>query len=81
VVTDSGGVQKEAYFHGIPCITLRNETEWVETVQGGFNRLTGMDAARVTEALADLAMPDGRPPYYGDGHASDRIAEAILAWR
>jgi len=81
VVTDSGGVQKEAYFHGVPCVTLRDETEWVETVQGGFNRLTGMDAARVAEALADLAMPDERPPFYGDGHASDRIAQAILAWR
>ena len=66
VVTDSGGVQKEAYFHGVPCITLRDTTEWVETVAGGFNRLTGMDADAVRNALADLSMPgtsglDGAP--------------------
>lgn len=78
VVTDSGGVQKEAYFHGIPCITLRDTTEWVETVNGGFNTLTGMDAAKVQAALADLSMPAERPPYYGDGHAADRIARAVV---
>ena len=78
VVTDSGGVQKEAYFHGIPCITLRDTTEWVETVEGGFNALTGMDAARVGATLADLSMPAERPPYYGDGHAAEAIARAVL---
>jgi len=77
VVTDSGGVQKEAYFQGIPCVTLREGTEWIETVDGGFNRLTGMDPERVRAALADLSMPAERPPYYGDGHASERIAAAI----
>jgi UDP-N-acetylglucosamine 2-epimerase (non-hydrolysing)/UDP-GlcNAc3NAcA epimerase len=79
VVTDSGGVQKEAYFHGIPCVTLRETTEWVETVEGGFNHLTGMDAARVRAALANLRMPDARPNYYGDGAASERIADVIAA--
>ncbi|MGD9695690.1 MAG: non-hydrolyzing UDP-N-acetylglucosamine 2-epimerase [Thermoleophilia bacterium] len=79
VVTDSGGVQKEAYFHGVPCVTLRDTTEWVETVQGGFNRLVGMDATAARAALADLAMPAERPPYYGDGRAAERIAEAIAA--
>lgn len=78
VVTDSGGVQKEAYFHGVPCITLRDTTEWVETVEGGFNALTGMDAERVQAALADLSMPDERPPYYGDGHAAQAIARAVV---
>ena len=77
VVTDSGGVQKEAYFHGVPCVTLRDTTEWVETVEGGFNTLTGMDPGRVRAALADLEMPDERPPYYGDGTAAERIAEAV----
>ncbi len=79
VVTDSGGVQKEAYFHGIPCVTLRETTEWVETVTGGFNHLVGMDAERVQAALADISMPAERPHYYGDGAASERIADAVAA--
>ena len=79
VVTDSGGVQKEAYFHGVPCVTLRDTTEWVETVDGGFNTLTGMDADTVRAALATLSMPAERPPYYGDGHAADAIARAVVS--
>jgi UDP-GlcNAc3NAcA epimerase len=79
VVTDSGGVQKEAYFHGVPCVTLRGTTEWVETVEGGFNRLVGMDPALLRAALADLSMPAGRPEYYGDGRASERIADLIAS--
>lgn len=79
VVTDSGGVQKEAYFHGIPCVTLRDETEWVETVQGGFNYLAGMNSEHVRAALANRNSPTERPPYYGDGNASARIAQAIVA--
>ena len=79
VVTDSGGVQKEAYFLGIPCVTLRDTTEWVETVDGGFNRLVGMDPARLRAALADLSMPAVRPPYYGDGDAAAKIAGVVFA--
>ena len=81
VVTDSGGVQKEAYFHGVPCVTLRDTTEWVETVEGGFNTLVGMDVPRLRAALADLSMPAERPPFYGDGDAADRIAEAVVGAR
>lgn len=79
VVTDSGGVQKEAYFQGVPCLTLREETEWVETVEGGFNRLVGLDPERVRAGLAGLAMPDERPSYYGDGDAARRMAEVLAA--
>jgi UDP-N-acetylglucosamine 2-epimerase (non-hydrolysing)/UDP-GlcNAc3NAcA epimerase len=79
VVTDSGGVQKEAYFHGVPCVTLRGTTEWVETVDGGFNTLTGMDPDRVRAALSHIVMPAERPPYYGDGTAAERIADAVVA--
>lgn len=80
VVTDSGGVQKEAYFHGIPCVTLRTTTEWTETVTGGFNRLVGMDRRLLREALDDLSLPDDRPAYYGDGGAAELIANAVAAW-
>ena len=78
VLTDSGGVQKEAYFHGVPCITVRDTTEWVETVEGGFNALTGMNAERVREALRSPSIPAVRPNYYGEGDAAERIAQALL---
>jgi UDP-N-acetylglucosamine 2-epimerase len=79
VLTDSGGVQKEAYFHGVPCLTLREETEWVETVAAGWNRLVGMDPARVVARLADLRAPTGRPALYGDGRAAERVADLVAA--
>jgi UDP-N-acetylglucosamine 2-epimerase len=77
VVTDSGGVQKEACLHRIPCVTLRDTTEWTETVTHGFNTLTGLDPSRVASALAHAAIPDSAPDLYGDGHASARIAEIL----
>jgi UDP-GlcNAc3NAcA epimerase len=77
VLTDSGGVQKEAYWYGVPCITLRTTTEWVETVDAGWNRLVGDDPGLIARAVADAARPDGRPQLYGDGHAADRIAQAL----
>jgi UDP-N-acetylglucosamine 2-epimerase (non-hydrolysing)/UDP-GlcNAc3NAcA epimerase len=78
VVTDSGGVQKEAYLAGVPCITLRVSTEWVETVEAGWNTLVDLDAPLALAAL-DRSPPAERPPLYGDGHAAERCVAAIGA--
>jgi len=77
ILTDSGGVQKEAYFFGVPCLTLRPETEWLETLQGGWNVLVGADYARILAQLGADAPQGLPPPLFGDGHAAERIA-AIL---
>jgi UDP-N-acetylglucosamine 2-epimerase len=77
VLTDSGGVQKEAYWLGVPCVTLRDETEWVETVEAGWNRLVGSDPAAIRSALHDMQPPATRPELYGDGRASERIAALV----
>jgi UDP-N-acetylglucosamine 2-epimerase (non-hydrolysing)/UDP-GlcNAc3NAcA epimerase len=80
VLTDSGGVQKEAYLLEVPCITLRDTTEWTETVDLGWNRLTGLDRERVAEALSDLATPPAHPELYGGGKAGAAVVAAIGRW-
>jgi UDP-N-acetylglucosamine 2-epimerase (non-hydrolysing) len=74
ILTDSGGVQKEAYFLGVPCLTLREETEWVETTEWGWNLLVGADEQRIVEAIRQFQPEGERPPLFGDGKASQRIA-------
>jgi UDP-GlcNAc3NAcA epimerase len=76
VLTDSGGLQKEAYLAGVPCITLRARTEWVETVENGWNVLVDLDAGETLQAL-ERAHPAERPQLYGDGHASERVVAAL----
>ena len=83
ILTDSGGVQKEAYWFGCPCVTLRDETEWVELVQAKCNRLAGADAKAIVQAVndfeaADAKLPDDRPKnLYGDGHAADKVVQLL----
>ncbi len=79
VLTDSGGLQKEAYWLGVPCVTLRDETEWTETVDAGWNTLTGSDPDHIRAAIAASAPATSRPELYGDGHAAERIAELICS--
>jgi UDP-N-acetylglucosamine 2-epimerase len=85
ILTDSGGVQKEAYWMAVPCITLRDETEWTELVATGCNRLASADADAIARALSDFEqreaqLPADRPTdLYGDGNAAGRIAECLIA--
>ena len=81
ILTDSGGLQKEAYWHGVPCVTLRPSTEWVDTVRVGANTLADDDPDRLVAAVAQAQMPQERPQLYGDGHAAEKIAESLVRLR
>lgn len=77
ILTDSGGVQKEAYFYGVPCITLRKTTEWVETVESGWNILVGTEKEKIIEAVKSFSPTKERENYYGDGNAALKIRQII----
>lgn len=80
ILTDSGGVQKEAYLLGVPCVTLRETTEWVETVEAGWNVLTGLDRDAALAALERAAPPEPRPELYGGGRGSERVRDVLGAY-
>jgi UDP-GlcNAc3NAcA epimerase len=77
IATDSGGLQKEAYWYRVPCVTMRPSTEWVDTVEQGANVLVDDDPDAIEAAVRSAAFPPGAPPLYGDGRAADRIAAAL----
>ena len=77
LLTDSGGMQKEAYWLKVPCVTLRDETEWVETVASGWNILTGADRNRIVTAVQNFTPPKDHPPLYGGGQAAEKILSIL----
>jgi UDP-GlcNAc3NAcA epimerase len=79
VLTDSGGMQKEAYLLGVRCITLRDETEWVETVYAGWNQLVGADAQKIQEIYNSWHPQGERLPLYGDGHSAGQICSILVS--
>lgn len=77
ICTDSGGVQKEAYFFGKPCLTMRDETEWVELVEHGWNRLVGTESARIVDGVRKIAEPQATSALYGDGKSADAVLDVL----
>jgi len=84
IATDSGGVQKEAYFHKVPCITMRDETEWIELVECGANSITGADSKKIVAALQQVAQMDSsifNTPLYGTGNTGTEIVDALIRFK
>ena len=79
IITDSGGIQKEAYIFGVPCITLREDTEWWETVEAGWNCLAGADPEKLLTAVNSPKPGGDRPDLFGDGKAAEKIVSLIKA--
>jgi UDP-GlcNAc3NAcA epimerase len=77
IMTDSGGVQKEAFFFRKPCVTLRDSTEWVELVDSGWNALAGSDTEKIVKAVRNIHIPRDYPDLYGDGHCAEKIIKAL----
>jgi UDP-N-acetylglucosamine 2-epimerase len=80
ILTDSGGIQKEAYWFGVPCFTLREETEWVETIKQGWNKLVGSEEKKIVEAVSQFkgkSLPEKRPSLFGDGKAGEAIVRLL----
>ena len=77
IATDSGGVQREAYYFAKPCLTLRDETEWTETVDAGWNLLVGADCQKIVDAWFTFQPPAAHPPVLGDGTAAEKIAKIL----
>ena len=79
ILTDSGGMQKEAYFFGVPCITLRPETEWIETVESGWNVVVGSDRPLIVQKTRTMKPPpQSERQIFGDGHAGERILKTLV---
>ncbi len=81
ILTDSGGIQKEAYWLGVPCVTLRDETEWVETVEAGWNILAGAETVAIVEAVSEFRpRQETRAPLYGNGHVAAECAQVLESY-